>query len=85
MDAQHGRWGTKIISESIGQAGSPTHKLYRLIEDDHLMSYPYKEITQYNMVAGPNSNSFVQWVIDQVPECQLFLPWNAWGKGYKNK
>lgn len=84
-DATHKRWGTKVVSETTGPTGSPAHKLFTLIEDDHLVTYPYKEIEHYNMVAGPNSNTFVQWVADQVPECNLTLPWNAWGKGYRQK
>jgi len=84
-DAKYWRWGTKIVSQTQGPFGSAAYKLYKLIEDDHLVTYPYKEIADYNMIAGPNSNTFVQWVVDQVPECGLTLPFNAWGKGYKTK
>ena len=84
-DAQHKRWGTRVVSDCRGETGSAAHKLYKLIEDDHLVTYPFKEVSQYRMIAGPNSNTFVQWVIDQIPECNLSLPWNAWGKGYKQK
>ncbi|MFT5831783.1 MAG: hypothetical protein ACI9SY_000152 [Candidatus Paceibacteria bacterium] len=85
QDAVHKRWGTKIASQTTGTYGSSVHKLFQLIEDGHLVSYPYKETGHYNMIAGPNSNTFVQWVADLVPECNLSLPWNAWGKGYKKK
>ena len=85
QDAAHKRWNTTLVSETIGDEGSPAHKLFQLIEDDHLTTYPYKGIENYNMVKGPNSNTFVQWVANQVPECSLTLPWNAWGKGYKPK
>lgn len=31
---------------------------------------------------GPNSNTYVQWVLDHFPESGLKLPWNAFGKSY---
>ena len=79
------RWNVQMDSITSGYAGSPAHKLYTMIEDGHLDSYPFKEIRDYKMVTGANSNTFVQWVADLVPECNLTLPWNAWGKGYKRK
>ncbi|MDH5561828.1 MAG: DUF3750 domain-containing protein [Deltaproteobacteria bacterium] len=41
--------------------------------------YPEKDHYRY---LGPNSNSFVQWVLNQLPEAQIRLPKKALGKNY---
>jgi hypothetical protein len=43
-------------------------------------TYPYLE--KYALT-GPNSNTYTQWVLDQFPESELTLPWNAFGKNYR--
>lgn len=43
-------------------------------------SYPWK--TTYRAFPGPNSNTFTAWVVKQVPELQLSLPFSAIGSGY---
>lgn len=48
--------------------------------ENHISSYENKETYRY--WPGPNSNSFVQWVLDQIPGHNLQLPWNAFGKKY---
>ncbi len=75
------RWHTKEASRCEGDVGSPTHKLYEFIESGNLHKYPHKN--NYHMIKGPNCNAFIQWIIDQVPEANLSLPWNAWGKSFK--
>jgi len=42
--------------------------------------YPYQ--STYVIWPGPNSNTFVSWVIRQVPEFDVVLPNNAIGKDY---
>jgi len=42
--------------------------------------YPHCEMYRFR---GPNSNTYVQWVIDNFPNSGLQLPFNAFGKGYK--
>jgi hypothetical protein len=76
-------WETDVHSSAVGAIDSPAHKLFQFIETGGLKSYP--EQNQYRFILGPNSNYFTQWVINQVPECILSLPWNAWGKGYQKK
>lgn len=44
--------------------------------------YPYKKVYKY---LGPNCNTYTQWVLDSFPECNLRLPFNAFGKDYKKK
>lgn len=83
---EHGeeiRFKSKLYSQVSGTKNSPAHLLYTFIKSERLLDYPNKNL--YSMLRGPNSNTFVQWVVDQVPECNLSLPWNAWGKGYKSK
>lgn len=42
--------------------------------------YPWKN--EYRAFPGPNSNTFVAWVGEQVPELNLKLPFSAIGSGY---
>lgn len=44
------------------------------------LNYPWKHY--YKVFPGPNSNTFVAWVADQVPELQLDLPFSSIGSGY---
>jgi len=37
---------------------------------------------EYRLWPGPNSNTFIQWIINRFPESEFKLPWNAFGKGY---
>ena len=70
--------------------GSPPILLYELtgataedlIEpiDRAAKAYPYAG--EYSMWPGPNSNSFTQWVITQVPELTAALPQKAIGKNW---
>jgi len=61
-----------------GGEGSPAHKMLECIEHSPL-NYPYG--TPYRL-RGPNSNTYVQWALDQFPDSGLRLPWNAFGKDY---
>ena len=45
--------------------------------------YPWP--TTYKAFPGPNSNTFVAWVANQVPELELKLPFSAIGSGYATK
>lgn len=42
----------------------------------------YKNIDYYKFL-GPNSNTYVQWVLDNFPELKIELPKNAIGKNFK--
>lgn len=78
--SQSARWKTKRHGLCTGSVDTPAYKLYQFIESGGLNQYPHKN--HYRMIRGPNSNSFVQWIVNQVPECGLSLPWNAWGKDF---
>lgn len=45
-------------------------------------NYPY--LKRYNFI-GPNSNTYIQWILDNFPEAKTNLPWNAFGKNYKKR
>ena len=54
----------------------------RIIEqlDEVIAEYPYP--TEYKAWPGPNSNTFVAWVIRQIPEMEVALPNHAIGKDF---
>lgn len=45
-------------------------------------SYPWPD--NYRAFPGPNSNTFTSWVIRQVPELDVDLPFSAIGSGYSD-
>ncbi|GHD06256.1 DUF3750 domain-containing protein [Tianweitania populi] len=45
-------------------------------------AYPYSRAGDYVVWPGPNSNSFVAWVLRQVPEIGARMPPNATGRDY---
>ena len=59
--------------------GAGTQELIEAI-DRAARAYPWKET--YKAFPGPNSNTFVAWIAQQVPELELRLPLSAIGKGY---
>lgn len=70
----------KVVSEIYGETGSVAHTTYTAIKN-HALNYPYAHT--YNMVLGPNCNTYTQWLLDLTPGTPLRLPRNAWGKKYK--
>jgi hypothetical protein len=76
------RWSTKEYARCSGPAGSPAHQLYTFIEDGGLLTYPHAHT--YKMITGPNSNTFTQWVLNQVPGHGMKMPINAWGKRFSD-
>ncbi len=54
----------------------------KLIEavDKAAQSYPWK--STYKVFPGPNSNTFIAWIGQQVPELELDLPLSAIGSEY---
>ncbi len=45
----------------------------------HSEDYPFKNTYRYT---GPNSNTYLQWVLNHFPNSDFKLPWNAFGKGF---
>jgi hypothetical protein len=68
-----------IISSCSGYVHSIAYQLYVAIQSQAL-DYPLAH--HYNMVLGPNCNTYTNWLINLVPNTPLILPFRAWGKNY---
>lgn len=62
-----------------GGQGSVAAQLSRVLRTAKTR-YPYRY--RYRLWPGPNSNTFVAWVLAQVPEVNVTLPRQAVGKSY---
>jgi Protein of unknown function (DUF3750) len=58
--------------------GKVAEAMAQFIEDSRV-TYPY--LDHYRLIRGPNSNTYVQWVLKHFPDSHLRLPWNSFGKG----
>ena len=65
-----------LLHEVSGEAAEPL--VGRV--DEAAQSYPYPN--EYKMLPGPNSNSFIQWILLEVPEIGYSLPAKAIGKSW---
>lgn len=70
-----------ILGQIEGDEGSLAAKMAEFIEHTN-ETYPY--CREY-LLWSPNSNTYIQWVLDQFPAFPGKLPWNSFGKGYKVK
>lgn len=73
-----GTWKGKVLSSIEGDQGSLAEKMTKLIDQSNTQ-YPY---TREYSLTGPNSNTYIQWVLNKFPESQMKLPWNAFYKNY---
>ena len=73
------RWKTTFLGQIEGGAGSSAQKMCEFIENS-INTYNYKD--KY-FLFGPNSNTYIQWVLDNNPYFKGNLKWNGLGKGYK--
>ena len=64
-----------ILSIKGQEAQRLLPKIHKAIE-----SYPWPN--EYQVFPGPNSNTFIAWIGQQVPELNLSLPFSAIGSGY---
>jgi hypothetical protein len=71
-------WRGRVFGSIEGDAHSTAARMVRVVQES-LHTYPYAE--QYSL-SGPNSNTYVQWVLNHFPGSGLALPWNAIGKNY---
>ena len=71
-------WQGKIIGSVSGISGSLAHQIVRFIQENNA-KYPFKDT--YRLL-GPNSNTYIAWVLSKFPEANIRLPWNALGKNY---
>lgn len=68
-----------LIGGITGNKNSLAAKMLIFIETQ---AFHYEHKNQYTIWPGPNSNTFAQWILDQFPDAQIMLPWNAIGKNY---
>lgn len=69
-------WPVRIEGKVLGKKAG---KMIRLIET---CAPGYKFQKKYRYWPGPNSNTFIQWLIDQYPDATLKLPSSAIGKNF---
>jgi len=65
-----------LLHEVTGRAAEP------LIGDIRAAAQSYPYPAEYKMLPGPNSNSFIQWILLEVPEIGYTLPTKAIGKNW---
>lgn len=74
------RYESKLIGKLEGGQGSIAEQMIKFIEK-RAKEYPFRN--EYKIYPGPNSNTFVQWILNHFPNSGLKLPWNAFGKDYR--
>jgi len=74
-------WKTELLGLIEGEENSITQKIIEFIESSK-ENYPY--CNQYSFF-GPNSNTYIQWVLDNFPEFPVKLSWRFFGKNFKIK
>lgn len=72
-------WKGKLVKHIGGGKNSPAYRAIKLIENSK-NKYPYNY--RY-FLTGPNSNTYIQWVLKNFPEFKVKLSWNSFGKNYK--
>lgn len=79
--AADGRWYSNMPELLYEARGAQAAALIPKIEKA-VLDYPFAEHGDYRIWPGPNSNTFVAWVLARVPEIDLHLPPTAIGKDY---
>jgi hypothetical protein len=74
-------WNATMINHTEGDKNSLAKKMIDLIENSPKI---YSDRNRYSFI-GPNSNTYAQWVLNNFPDFKIKLPWNSFGKNYKNK
>jgi Protein of unknown function (DUF3750) len=69
-------WSAELIGYAEGDSQSLAKRMVELIENSKAR-YPY--FKKYRLL-GPNSNTYVQWILDHFPEFEGTLSWRAVGK-----
>lgn len=71
---------SKLVHSISGGENSVAQKMVEFIEND---IYNYEFLNSYHYFPGPNSNTFIQWIVSKFPESGFKLPRNAVGKNFK--
>ncbi len=72
-------WDSTLIGSLSGNEKSIAKQLIDFIEE-MTPFYPYRE--NYSLL-GPNSNTYIEWILQKFPALEIKLPWNAFGKNFK--
>lgn len=72
-------WSSTEIAHISGDENSIAREMVDFIQT-HSPDYIYKDT--YHIFPGPNSNTYIQWILSKFPETKITLPWNAFGKKY---
>ena len=72
-------WNNKFIWYVEWDKNSYVLDMIKLIESS---PEKYLYLNKYSLT-GPNSNTYVQWILNKFPESKLTLPINSFGKNYK--
>lgn len=72
-------WKADSIGSVEGEEDSTAKQIIDFLEKSPY-TYPFRN---HFFLTGPNSNTYVQWVLDHFPEFNVKLPWNSFGKDYK--
>jgi len=73
-------WKSDLIKQIEGDEESLAHKMIEFIENSK-NKYPY---CHRYVGLGPNSNTYIQWIINAFPEFDFKLSWRYIGKDYKD-
>jgi hypothetical protein len=73
-------WDATLIASLSGYQKSQAQRIVDFIEYQS-PHYPYKDI--YKFFPGPNSNTYIGWILKEFPTIEIKLPWNAFGKNFK--
>jgi len=79
--APDGRWFGRAPDTVYALDGAEAARLIPKIEAA-IRAYPLREAGDYHAWPGPNSNTFIQAILDQVPELDATLPALAIGKDH---
>jgi hypothetical protein len=79
--APDGRWFGRLPETLYALDGAAADRLIPKIEDA-IRAYPLSAAGDYRAWPGPNSNTFIQAVLDAVPEIDATLPALAIGKDF---
>lgn len=80
IHGKHGkRWNAQVLGKVEGDLAT---EMIRFIEFE-APRYPFAQL--YWAWPGPNSNTFVQWILNAFPECGLKLPKHALGARFYSK
>lgn len=76
-----GRWYSNEPQIVVAVTGDMARRLIPKVEEA-IAAYPYATPGAYRLWPGPNSNTFVAYVLRSVPELDAVLPPNAVGRDY---